>query len=296
MTDLAINPQGGDESVSTPAEVASAEQEGDVSQEATLDTENETGDESGDDTAEIEHEGQTYRVPKALKGAFLMHADYTRKTQDVAEQRRALAERDQSLQRRAQVHYEHLADVGRVLAQNEALAPYEQIDWQGLCISNPQQAQTLWSQYLQARTERDAALAQLQGKLAHWQQANAADTANRVAESRAVLSRDIKEWSPELYGKLKEFGMREFGFAPHEVESVIDPRLIKVLHRAMIGNQMMKEASAAARAAEQDGVKPLPQVGNSASATRWDPAHKASDNASTADWMKRRNEQLRKAK
>ena len=296
MIDLATNPQGGDESVSTTAEVPSTEQEGDVSQEAMLDAASEDGDDSGDDTAEVEHEGQTYRVPKALKGAFLMHADYTRKTQDVAEQRRAVAERDQSLQHRAQAHYEHLAEIGRVLAHNEALAPYEQIDWQGLRISNPQQAQALWSEYVHVRTERDTALAQLQAKVANWQQANAEATARRVAESRVVLSRDIKEWSPELYGKLKEFGMREFGFMPHEVESVIDPRLVKVLHRAMIGDQMMRTAAAAARAAEQDGVKPLPQVGNSATATRWDPAHKASDKASTSEWMKRRNEQLRKAK
>ena len=297
MTDLATNPQGGDESVSTNAEVASTEQEGDASNELSLEAETQEGDDSsGDDTAEIEHEGQTYHVPKALKGAFLMHADYTRKTQDVAEQRRTLAERDQSLQQRAQVHYEHLTDIGRVLAHNEALAPYEQIDWQGLRISNPQQAQALWSQYAQMRTQRDAALTQLQTTLTSWQQVNAVDTAQRIEESRAVLSRDIKEWSPELYGRLKEFGIREFGFTPQEVANTIDPRLIKVLHRAMIGDQLMKTAAAASRAAEQEGVKPLPQVGNSASATRWDPAYKASDKASTAEWMKRRNEQLQKTK
>jgi hypothetical protein len=296
VTDLATNPQGGDEPVSTTADVVSTPLEGDPSEQPALDAESEGVEENGDDTEEIEHDGQLYRVPKALKSAFLMHADYTRKTQDVAEQRRALAERDQSLQRQAQVHYEHLADVGRVIAQNEALAPFEQIDWQGLRISHPQQAQALWSQYAQLRMGRDTAITQLQTKLAHWQQADAADTAARVAESRSVLSRDIKEWSPELYGKLKEFGVREFGFTPHEVASAIDPRLIKMLYRAMIGDQLMKRTSAAARVAEQDGIKPLPQVGNSASATRWNPANKASDSASTAEWMKRRNEQIRKGK
>jgi hypothetical protein len=43
---------------------------------------------------EIEHEGRKYLVPKALKPLLLMQADYTRKTQEVAEQRRAvMAER-----------------------------------------------------------------------------------------------------------------------------------------------------------------------------------------------------------
>lgn len=297
MTDLAINPQGGDESVSTNADVVFSEQEGDVSQELSLETDGEDRDDgAGNDSAEIEHEGQVYRVPKALKGAFLMHADYTRKTQDVAEQRRAVAERDQTLRRRAQVHYEHATEVGRVLAHNEALAPYEQLDWQSLAAGNPDHAQALWSQYVQLRNQRDGAVSHLQTKLAHWQQANAVETARRIEESRTILSRDIKEWSQDLYGKLKEFGVREFGFTPEEVASAIDPRLIKVLHRAMIGDQAMRRTAASARAAEQDGVRPLPQVGNSASATRWDPAHKVSDKASTAEWMKRRNEQLRRTR
>ena len=90
--------------------------------------------------------------------------------------------------------------------------------------------------------------------------------------------------------------MREFGFTPHEVANVIDPRLIRMLHRAMLGEHMMRAVAATARSAEQEGVKPLPQVGASASATRWDPAHQTSDNASTAEWMKRRNDQVRKGR
>lgn len=41
------------------------------------------GDPDGDDTEEVEHDGQVYRIPRALKGAFLMHGDYTRKTQEL---------------------------------------------------------------------------------------------------------------------------------------------------------------------------------------------------------------------
>ena len=41
---------------------------------------------------EVEHEGKKYQIPKPLKGALLMQADYTRKTQEVAEQRRAVEE------------------------------------------------------------------------------------------------------------------------------------------------------------------------------------------------------------
>jgi len=281
VTDLAMNAQGGDESVSTDAETASPEQERDASQDSSPQPENEDAASDGDDTAEIEHDGQTYRVPKALKGAFLMHADYTRKTQDVAEQRRAIAERDASLRQQAQIHVEHMHEISRVLAYNDALAQYEQLNWDGLRAQNPVHAQTLWSEYLNLKNQRDAAANLLQASVINRRHASEAETARRYAECEAMLAREIKDWSPELSGKLKEFGMRELGFSPHEVESVTDPRLIKMLHRAMIGDQLMKKTAAAARAAEQDGVKPLPQVGGSASATRWDPRSNASDKLST---------------
>src|SRR4051812_34876614 len=42
------------------------------------------------DTFEVELDGQVHTLPAALKGAFLRQADYTRKTQELAEHRRAL--------------------------------------------------------------------------------------------------------------------------------------------------------------------------------------------------------------
>jgi len=281
VTDLAIKPQGGDESVSTTAGATSSEHERQIVEQLSP----EGGTES-DDTAEIEHEGQTYRVPNALKGAFLAHADHARKTQD-------LGDRDASLKQQAQTHAEHVNGIGRLLAYDDMLARYEQLDWQSLRAGHPFEAQTLWSQYVSLKNQKAAAATELQAKLLHWQQTSEADAAKR-RECQSILSRDIKGWSPELYGKVQDFGMREFGFTPQEVASVTDARLIKVLHRAMIGEEAIKKAAAEARTARQQGLKPVPQVGSSAAATRWSPSDPASDKVSTAEWMKRRTEELRK--
>lgn len=43
-----------------------------------------------EDAEDIEYEGQTFRVPKVLKDAFLRNADYTQKTQEVAARRLSL--------------------------------------------------------------------------------------------------------------------------------------------------------------------------------------------------------------
>src|SRR5215216_3195421 len=60
------------------------------------DGENDAADLSAEASAEadefedVDFAGKQYRLPKELKSALMMQADYTRKTQDVAEQRKAL--------------------------------------------------------------------------------------------------------------------------------------------------------------------------------------------------------------
>src|SRR5690242_17210740 len=46
---------------------------------------------------DIEHDGRAYKIPAELKNAFLRNADYTRKTQALAESRRELESHRQSL-------------------------------------------------------------------------------------------------------------------------------------------------------------------------------------------------------
>ena len=82
MSDLASEPQG-EEAVrgldaDRPVDFEGAEPpEGQSPAEDLADPDGEGEDEASE---EVEHEGRRYRVPKALKDAFLRHADYTRKT------------------------------------------------------------------------------------------------------------------------------------------------------------------------------------------------------------------------
>src|SRR5882724_5619126 len=45
---------------------------------------------AGSDLAELEWDGEKFQVPAKLKDAFMRNDDYTRKTQDLAEQRRTV--------------------------------------------------------------------------------------------------------------------------------------------------------------------------------------------------------------
>lgn len=248
-----------------------------------------------DDTDEVEHEGQKYRVPKALKGSFLMHADYTQKTQALAADRKAYDERSKTFNDNAQFITQHQADVARLVNLNDQIAQFEKADWQAIRANNREQADDLWFQYQQLLTRRSQVAGELQTKVTKWNSDQAAFQAKLKSDAQAILQRDVKDWSADTAGKVRDFISREFGFRPEELDGVIDPRIWKAMHRAYLGDQAVKKAAAAAKLKAQEGVQPAPKVGGKAASTATIRADSpASDRLSADEWLKRRNEQVRK--
>ena len=245
-----------------------------------------------DETEEVEHEGKKYKIPRPLKGALLMQADYTRKTQELAEQRRAHEETARQFADRQKLEAEFATDFARVVAINDAIAQFEKTDWAQIRAGNPAQYEQLWFQYQQTKEARDRAASALQQKLQERSSKAVAETAKRLEEARTAIQRDIPEWNPELAGKLNAFAIEQ-GFTPEEVRQVADARIIRLLHAAYAGRQLQSKQAAVARAAKAEAAKPLPTVaGNAGQTVR--PTDPASDRLSTDEWARRRNEQLRK--
>lgn len=185
-----------------------------------------------EDLEEVEHDGKTFTIPRALKPALMMQADYTRKTQDLAQARKAW---ESERQQQAQSLESNFHERARLVAIDDRLEQLETLDWQTLKAEHPQEAQDLWAQYSQL-SEARGELASVMEQQGHEEALRAQhDHAMRLQDGLEVLARDIKDWSPELAGKLADFGARELGFSPDELSSVDDPRLIKLLHRAYEG-------------------------------------------------------------
>lgn len=241
-----------------------------------------------DDTEEIEHEGQKYRIPKALKSALMMNADYTRKTQEVAELRRA-AEAERT--RYSQANAEHVQALAAVHSIDQQLQQYQQVDWQRLSDEDPIQAQKLWMQYTQLKDSRQ----QIAGHVQQMEQQRAFETqqatAKRIEEGQAILKRDIPNWGPETARQINDFAAKEFGFQPQELAQVTDPRVVKILHAAMVGAQLVKKQQEGTSSSQQPAAKPVTKVGGNNA-----PARRDMNAMPIGDWMKARNEQLRKPK
>lgn len=239
-----------------------------------------------EDELEEELEGLKIRGKKdlieKLKSERLMQADYTRKTQEVAEQRKAFeAERTQH----QQLTKAYLGEVAQIVAVDSQLAQFAKADWQALSDQDPQQAQKLWFQYQQLQGTK----AQLVNNLTQKQQQAAMEaqhaSAKQLQEAAAAVAREIKGWSPELQVKLKETA-KSNGYSDDEVGGITDPRAVKLLHKAYLYDQLMSQRKPAPPAQPPAPVARV--TGAGATAQR-----KLSD-LSDADYAKARREYIRK--
>jgi len=322
MTDTPTNPAEGE----TPeAEVETPEVETEVSETQYDDNGEPIEPEAAeieDDSEEVEHDGQKYKIPKALKSALLFQADYTRKTQEVAEERRALAAEREAFTAREAAIEAAAQDVveakAKAVALSQTLAEYDDVDWNG------------WEQRIRqlraAGRHEDAAQDQFdldsawrkrdQLKQAHTTALSEAETkAKKVAddltaaqseertkllrEGHAVLARDIPNWGPELGRELIGFGSKAFGFTPDEIAGITDPRMMKVLHAVFLADKASKETAAADKTRktvqtleQQQQVRPAATVGARSPATTPSTATPASDRLSTEAWMKQEQARL----
>ncbi len=243
-----------------------------------------------DETEEMEHQGRFYRIPKALKGAFLMQADYTRKTQELAEHRRALEEARKAHQADVEAAHANISDQAQLHLLDQQLQALEAVDWEALGQADPQQAQGLWAQFQETREVRDRYAWALTHH-AHQSRLQAErEAAEQLAETGRVLAQRIEGWSPEVASKLVEYAAA-FGVTLDELREIADPRLWLILHRAHAGDEAVRKQTAGRTLAQIQSVRPAVSVSGGAGM-----GGAVRDEMATGEWMKRRNEQSRRGR
>ena len=240
-----------------------------------------------DGTEEVEWEGEKHKIPAKLKSAFMAHADYTRKTQEVAEQRRQIEANQTAFQQQVQFQKQHLTEVAGIVAIDNQLAEYDKLDWPSLIQQNPQQAMLLDQQ----RRELQGKKAQIAQTLTQKQQQSLEQqrtaSARRIQETQSELAREIKGWSPEYANKLGDYG-KSLGFSQDLLNSVANlpfaAPLVKALHKANQYDQLIAQRSAKKPA---PAATPVTKVTARASTAVTDP-----DKLPPEQWKKWREDQI----
>lgn len=200
-----------------------------------------------DDHEEVEYEGSKYRVPKALKDGFLRQSDYTRKTQEVAEQRRTFEAEQAAFKQQSEAAQRHIQSVAEVYAINAQIGQIEQ-DWQkAQTDGDPFKASELFQQRAFLVERRNNLGAQIQ----HHEQQRSLETqqdfAKRYAETNQRLLLDIHGWE-EVAPKVAKFAQAN-GVDPATLREIAtNVALTKLLHKAYSFDQLSNAKTAQAKA------------------------------------------------
>jgi hypothetical protein len=240
----------------------------------------------------VEHEyaGKRYRVPKEIVPALMMHADYTRKTQEVAEERRRLEGERTSFNEWAAAQQRHAQDRTRLSLLDSQIAQYRSVDWDRLEQDDPGRAQSLLRQLNFLKEDRAKLAGEIEAKESKWRSDAQQEAARRLEEGHRSLTREIPGWGPDMARTLGTFATT-LGYSQAEAEAVADPRAIKVLHLAYLGHQLL-EKQKQATAPKPQAARPVSQIGTG----RAPPSGGPRDDQSPEEWMRARNKQLRDRK
>lgn len=204
---------------------------------------------------ETEYEGKKYKVPKEIKDALLRQADYTRKTQELAEIRKAAELERQSIvsaKEADEAADELKADLRTV---DKALKSFENVDWAKFASDNPAQAQAYMLQYQQLQMQRQQLAAGLEQHAntakAHREQARSA----ALAQAKADLLQAMPDFNHELAAKITESTVSAYGYTPEELALIDDPRQIRILRDAMMWRESQAKLKTATKPATAQPVK-----------------------------------------
>lgn len=295
------------ETESSSAEAPEAEAELDVEANAQVEdqsteTEDQAEDaEPEDDAEEVDYEGQKYRVPKVLKDALLRQADYTQKTQALANERKVLESRQAEINQRAEAQAQVFEQRVQLAQLDAALEQYTTLDWSAYVAQYGSDAavtaQAQWRQLEQAKT---ALQREISDKEAGFVREREQVSANVLREANEVLSREVEGYGEPLVAEVVKTASA-YGFTPEDVrESFLgadgkaDVRTFKLLSRLAT----LERDYAAAKAKEQKAqtaqkvasIKPAATV--KPNAGQYKPG--LSDDLPVDEWNRRRMAQIAK--
>ena len=234
-----------EQSESESEEVESAEPQDEAlesSEEVEGDEEESEEESPRDEKFVVKVDGKEIEVPKEeLIRGYQREADYTRKTQKLAEERKLVESEFQQVRAEREYTSQLIGQLQQKLQEYEPPEP----DWNRLEVEDPTEYARQWTSH-QRRQQQKYAIQAEELRIAQLQNADAQKHIQAtLAAETARLKEKIPEWnSPEkakAEGKaLLEYG-QILGFSEQELNTITDSRALLALHKAWKYDQMMSK-------------------------------------------------------
>ena len=246
---------------------ANTAEEGD---DPTDETTDEHADEADDSSFEVEIGEEKVKLAdlvEAWKRKNSFQRDYTKKTEALAEQRRALEaeraqiyshvekEREALAQQLQEAHALRERHAAIVKSWEDALATadkqWEQVDWDKLMKEDPFEAQRLWLQYERHKETKS----KVQQQAEELRAQRLAEMEKMRAQQQALLAQHIQTKHPELLDPEKGPALANamksvaaiYGYSEQDMLATLDPRAIDMWIDATKWHQFQQEAQVASQ-------------------------------------------------
>lgn len=226
----------------------------DATKEPTEETEPEFEIASGDNSSKVKL--------SELKSGYLRQSDYTRKTQEIADQRKQL-EAELAAQRTKRDQYDAVLTQLQQRLGSDGQERTE-AQWNELRASDPQKYAAEYTDHLRRGAQRDA-LRKEQERIANERKTEHETRVRTFVDGErqklvaALPELGDKAKGPALISEIRQFAKDTFGFSDAELDQAYDSRIILGFKMAMDG---MKATKAAATAKEKLAAAPeLPKPG-----------------------------------
>jgi len=176
-----------------------------------------------------------------LLAGYSRQADYTRKSQVNAEERKKLEEEKVATQQERQRYQSQLEQFKT--QTDSKLKQFESVDWVKLKEEDPMEYALKRDSYRELQESKRLATEEQQNLLAQQQKENQQRFKEELARQQDLMAQRLPEWNdPEKGPKLKQ-DIRSYaltkGFTEQEVSTLIDARSVDVLHKAMLYDNLL---------------------------------------------------------
>tara|TARA_Y100000389_G_scaffold85692_1_gene82474 strand:+ start:284 stop:1309 length:1026 start_codon:yes stop_codon:yes gene_type:complete len=176
-----------------------------------------------------------------LLSGYSRQADYTRKSQVLAEQRKKIEEELSATQQERQRYQAQLEQFNT--QADSKLEEFKSVDWTKLKEEDPMEYALKRDQYRELQESKRTVDEEQQTLLKQQQKEAQQKWQEELARQQEVMSQRLPEWNdpekgPKLKQDIKAFAMNK-GFTEQEVNTLIDARSVDVLHKAMMYESLL---------------------------------------------------------
>jgi len=197
----------------------------------------------------VDIDGKKLEIPEGTPPALVervqsmaadLKADYTRKTQEVAEIRKASEARFDAIQKQEELLSANIDKVAELKSLQSRIGQFEQLDWQALADTDPAQATKLHIAYQALQREAGAKYREIQTAEQQRQQLSATAQAKALEVARAELAKRLPKLDDAAKRGIAETA-QSYGWTADELTNVTDPRLVHALHDAMQWRKLQEQ-------------------------------------------------------